>query len=235
MSVTAGASGPPQFRARISRLSKTYEVGRERVAALENVTKDVLAGSFTVIAGPSGSGKSSLLRILACVDRPTSGYLEIGGIPTADASRRTRQKLRRRTVGYMFQDPIDNLIEYLSVDEQLRLAAHLRGYHLDDAEADRLLATLGLSDRRDHRPQQLSGGEQQRVAVASSIVGAPALVVADEPTAELDSVSAEAMLDAMARLCVDGASFVVASHDARVIERADHLLRLEYGRVVESW
>ena len=222
-------------RARCSGLSKDYRVGREVIPALENVDKQILAGAFTVVAGPSGSGKSSLLRILACVDRPTRGDVEIRGMSVAGASRRTRQRLRRRTVGYLFQDPIDNLIEYLTVEEQLRLAAQLRGYHLDEAELMRLLETMGLTDRRDHRPQQLSGGEQQRVAVASSIVGAPALVVADEPTAELDSASATAVLDAIGVLCADGASFVVASHDSRVIERADHLLRLDYGRTTESW
>jgi len=235
MSVAATESGPPPIRARFGRLSKTYRMGRESVLALEDVTKDVVAGSLTVIAGPSGSGKSSLLRILACVDRASSGDLEIDGRAVGDASRRTRRRLRQHTVGYLFQDPVDNLIEYLTVDEQLRLAAQLRGRRLVADEADRLLTTLGLQSRRGHRPQQLSGGEQQRVAVASAIIGEPALVVADEPTAELDSVSADAMLDAISLLCTEGAAFVVASHDTRVIERADHLLRLEYGRTAESW
>jgi ABC-type lipoprotein export system ATPase subunit len=188
-----------------------------------------------VIAGPSGSGKSSLLRILACVERPDSGDLEIAGQSVARVRARHRRKLRRHKIGYIFQDPVDNLIEYLTAEEQLRTAARLRGTSITDEEIDLLLGSLTLEGRRDHKPHQLSGGEQQRVSVACAMVGSPSLVVADEPTAELDSVSADRVLDGIKLLCDTGASFVVASHDPRVIERADHLLRLERGRTVESW
>jgi len=226
---------PDAPRASCRGVGKDYRTGREVVPALESVDSVIPAGALTVIAGPSGSGKSSLLRILACVDRPSRGRVEIGARSVGDASRRARQRLRRRSIGYVFQDPIDNLVEYLTVQEQLRLAAQLRGATFSAAEAGELLDAMGLTGRRDHPPARLSGGEQQRVAVACSVVGSPTLVVADEPTAELDSVAAAAVLDAIALLCGRGAAFVVASHDARVIERAEHLVRLEYGRVVQAW
>jgi ABC-type lipoprotein export system ATPase subunit len=221
--------------ASVDGITRTYRIDRKSVLALDDVGKKFLRSSLTVIAGPSGSGKSSLLRILACVERPDSGDLEIAGQSVATVRARHRRKLRRHKIGYIFQDPVDNLIEYLTAEEQLRTAARLRGTSITDEEIDLLLGSLTLEGRRDHKPHQLSGGEQQRVSVACAMVGSPSLVVADEPTAELDSVSADRVLDGIKLLCDTGASFVVASHDPRVIERADHLLRLERGRTVESW
>lgn len=224
-----------EYSASVHAISRTYRIDRKSVRALDDVAKDFARGALTVIAGPSGSGKSSLLRILACVDRPDSGHLEIAGQSVASVSPRHRRRLRRHKIGYIFQDPVDNLIEYLTAEEQLRTAARLRGTTITDDEIDRLLGSLGLEGRRDHKPHQLSGGEQQRVSVACSMVGSPALVVGDEPTAELDSVSAARVLDGIRTLCDTGASFAIASHDPRIIDRADHLLRLEHGRTVESW
>jgi ABC-type multidrug transport system ATPase subunit len=138
-------------------------------------------------------------------------------------------------VGYLFPDPIDKLVEYLSVAQQLVFAAQLRGLRIGRAEIDATLERFGLSHRHAHRPAQLSGGEQQRVGVACSLVGDLLLVLGDEPTAELDSASADAVLDCVPVLCASGSAVVMASHDPRVIERADHLLQLERGRVVQSW
>jgi putative ABC transport system ATP-binding protein len=199
------------------------------------VDKEFPSGALTVIAGPSGSGKSSLLRILACIDRATTGSLEIAGNSVANARRRDRRHLRRFTIAYIFQDPVENLIEYLTAADQLRLAARLRRQSIGGAEVQTVLGSLGLADRMEHTPRQLSGGEQQRVAIACAMVASPPLVVADEPTAELDSVAVEQVLDSVGVLCNSGAGFVIASHDPRVIDRADHLLRLEHGQVVESW
>ena len=216
-------------------LGKVYRIDGVDSTALHSVSKEFPPGALTVVAGPSGSGKSSLLRILACVDRPTSGLVEIGGLSVGDARRRIRRRLRRRQIGYIFPDPIENLIEYLTAADQLRLSARLRGRRIEDDEVERILEQLGLAHRLGHKPRELSGGEQQRTSIACALVQHPVLVVADEPTAELDSVAAEQVLDGVRVLCDEGVAFVIASHDPRVIERADHALRLDHGRTVESW
>lgn len=214
---------------------KVYAVADERIEALKNVDKEFPAGRVSTIVGPSGSGKSSLLRILACVDRPTSGSVRVGGQEVGTLGVRRRRALRRTSVGYVFQNPVDNLVEYLNATDQLRLAVRLRGLRADQQEIDRLLTILGLGPRADHLPVQLSGGEQQRLAFACAVIGRPAIVVADEPTAELDSASADRVLQAVHDLRAEGVAFLLSSHDPRVVETADHLLRLEHGRVVESW
>jgi putative ABC transport system ATP-binding protein len=214
---------------------KVYAVADEEIEALSGVDKEFPGGRMTAIVGPSGSGKSSLLRILACVDRPTGGSVRVGGQEVADLGVRRRRALRRTAVGYVFQNPVDNLVEYLHPVDQIRLAARLRGLRPDIEEIQRLLGVLGLGHRARHLPVQMSGGEQQRLAFACAVIGRPAIVVADEPTAELDSASADRVLDAVHDLRAEGVAFIVSSHDPRVVDAADHLLRLEHGRVVESW
>jgi len=216
-------------------VSKVYRIDRERVRALDDVSKEFPRGALTVIAGPSGSGKSSLLRILACVDRPDGGSLEIANQSVAASGARERRRLRRYSIAFIFPDPIDNLVEYLTAADQLRLAARLRGQRIHDDEIAEMLGSLGLADRLDHTPHRLSGGEQQRVAIACAMVAHPPFVVADEPTAELDSVAVEQVLDGFRVLCDSGAAIAIASHDPRVIDRADHVLRLDRGRTTESW
>jgi len=200
------------------------------VIALADVDAEVPAGAITVAAGPSGSGKSTLLRLVACLDAPTEGRLEVGGVTVTGLSARRLRALRRRTVSYVFQDPADNLISYLTVREQVELAAALRG--AEPAQGMALLEEVGLGGRLDELPVALSGGEQQRVALVCGAVGAPALLVADEPTAELDRASAVLVLDAVQRLRDLGSTVLLSSHDDLVLERADHLLRLQDGRLV---
>jgi len=200
------------------------------VIALADVDAEVPAGAITVAAGPSGSGKSTLLRLVACLDAPTEGRLEVGGVTVTGLSARRLRALRRRTVSYVFQDPADNLISYLTVREQVELAAALRG--AEPAQGMALLEEVGLGGRLDELPVALSGGEQQRVALVCGAVGAPALLVADEPTAELDRASAVLVLDAVQRLRDLGSTVLLSSHDDVVLERADHLLRLQDGRLV---
>jgi len=211
-------------------LVKEYATATGTVRALKGVDAAFPAGRVTAVVGPSGSGKSSLLRILACVDRPTAGSVRIGGVEVAAMGARGRRRVRRELVGYVFQQPGDNLLPYLTAREQLELAARLRG-RVGSGEGERLLAVLGLAQRAEHRPEQLSGGEQQRLAFAAAVVGGPALVVADEPTAELDSEAGERLMQAVLALREAGTSLVVASHDPVVTGAADTIVRLHDGEV----
>jgi putative ABC transport system ATP-binding protein len=211
---------------------KTYRTATESVTALDGVTLSIPRARVTVVVGPSGSGKSSLLRLLACIDRPDSGEVRVAGQRVDTLRTRARRTLRQRQVSYLFQRPGENLLPYLDAVGQVRLAAQLRGARVGDDELHGLLDRLGLGGRADHRPAQLSGGEQQRLAVACGVVGDPALVVADEPTAELDTAAAERVLTAMEDLTASGVGFVISSHDPRVMAIADGFVRLDHGRVV---
>lgn len=211
-------------------LVKEYATATGTVRALKGVDAAFPAGQLSAVVGPSGSGKSSLLRILACVDRPTAGSVRVGGVDVTAMGARGRRRVRRRLVGYVFQQPGDNLLPYLTTREQLELAAQLRGSQ-DGGEVDRLLAALGLEHRAGHRPEQLSGGEQQRLAFAAAVIGGPALVVADEPTAELDTESGERLMQAVLGLRDQGTSLVVSSHDPVVTGAVDKVVRLHDGEV----
>ena len=211
-------------------LVKEYATATGTVRALKGVDAVFPAGRVTAVVGPSGSGKSSLLRILAGVDRPTAGSVRVGDLDVAALGARARRRVRRRQVGYVFQRPGDNLLPYLTAREQLDLAARLRGGQRR-GEADRLLAALGLEHRAGHRPEQLSGGEQQRLAFAAAVIGGPALVVADEPTAELDSEAGERLMQAVLGLRERGTSLVLSSHDPVVTGAVDAVLRLHDGEV----
>jgi len=228
-------AAPVPLAAACNDVTKLYHLEGTTVAALDGVDKEFPAGAVTTVVGPSGSGKSSLLRILALVDRPSTGSVRIRREEVGCVGVRGRRLLRRTEIGYLFQDPAANLVGSLDATEQLRFAARLRGLRPDPAEVSRLLTLLGLEHRGRHLPGQLSGGEQQRLAVACAVTGRPSIVIADEPTAELDSASADRVLAAFADLGGEGVAFVLSSHDPRVLERTDHLLRLEHGRTTESW
>lgn len=207
---------------------KIYWSASGEVNALKGIDAVFPGNAITALVGPSGSGKSSLLRILACIDSPTAGQVRIGDREVSGLRPSRRRRIRRRLVGYVFQRPSDNLIFYLSGYAQLDMAAKLRGGSADE-EADELLTTLGLHGRGDHRPSQLSGGEQQRLALALAVIGGPALVVADEPTAELDSASAHQLMDTVGALRERGTAFVLATHDPIVMRAADQILHLRHG------
>jgi putative ABC transport system ATP-binding protein len=218
----------PEVAARCDELVKTYRTASGEVRALKGLSAEVPASSLLAVVGPSGSGKSSLLRLIAGLDRPTSGTLVVGGTSVHDASARPLRRFRRATVGYLFQRPSDNFLPHLTVGEHLRLARGLthRPPRIDQEE---LLSTLGIEERVDHLPSELSGGEQQRAAIAEVLMGGATIVVADEPTAELDSTSASHVMDTMVELARAGVTFVVATHDRSVMRRADDALELDHG------
>ena len=218
--------------ARAAWVVKEYRLPTGTVAALTGVDLTVPAGQLTVVAGPSGSGKSTLLRLLALVERPTAGRIEIDGRDASRLSAGARRRLRRRRISYVFQRPTDNLVDYLPAVEHLPLAARLRG--VDCADPIAVLDRVGLAGRADHLPFRLSGGEQQRLAFAAAMASGAGLVVADEPTAQLDSASAGSVVAALRTLVDDGATVLVCSHDAVVIDAADHLVRLASGSVAAA-
>jgi ABC-type lipoprotein export system ATPase subunit len=208
---------------------RTYHLEGSEVGALRGVDLDLEPGTFTALVGPSGSGKSTLLRLLACVDRPDSGTIVIDGIETATLSRRGRRRLRRRAIGYLFQAPADNLLAYLTVRQHLRLAGQLRGVRARDGQARALLDRLGLAERAGHLPRELSGGEQQRVGIAFASLGPPALLVADEPTGQLDHTTVDSVMDGFLAMAAAGVAVVVATHDPAVWRRAHRVVRMRDG------
>lgn len=182
-----------QVAARCEDLVRTYRTGSGEVGALKGITAAFARGALTVVVGPSGSGKSSLLRLLAGLDRPTSGSLHVGETAVDRATSRSLRRMRRTTVGYLFQRPSDNFLPHLTVEEHLRIAERAAP---GPAAMDRgeLLEILGIAQRVDHLPSELSGGEQQRAAIAEVLVSGATIVIADEPTAEVDSASASNVL-----------------------------------------
>ena len=218
------------WAARVRDLVVDYTASAGLVHALQDVDATVRRGRLTVVAGPSGSGKSTLLRVLAGLQPVQRGVVEVDGVDVTRARPGARRRLRRRAMGVVLQDPADNLLPYLRAVEQVELAARLRG--ADPAEAPELLATVGLAERAGSVPAELSGGEQQRVAFAAAAVGRPRLLLADEPTAELDGRAGADLVATMRRLVERGATVFVASHDAAVIDAADDLLTLRDGQVV---
>ena len=213
-----------------SDLVRTYVTGSGRVDALKGIDARFERGTVTAIVGPSGSGKSSLLRILAGLDRPTEGSVVVGDVDVAAAGPAALRRLRRR-IGYMFQRPSDNLISYLTVAEHLETTARLRGASVD---IEAVLGPLGLVDRADHLPGELSGGEQQRAALAQAVVGEPLIVVADEPTAELDSATSEGLLELVEQLPRRGLTVIISTHDPQAMRIADRQLRLHHGELDRS-
>jgi putative ABC transport system ATP-binding protein len=213
---------------------KTYDVGQAVVRALRGITLDFAAGEFVAIAGPSGSGKSTLLNVVAMLDEPNQGTLRIGGNDVTLLSDDDRTELRNQLIGFVFQR--FNLVPVLSALENVMLPLELRG--LGQAECrQRALAMLrdvGLGDFVGHRPDHLSGGQQQRVAVARALVIGPAIVVADEPTANLDSETSKHIIGLMRLLNRQhGTTFIFSTHDNRLLGHVDRLIHLTDGQVVE--
>ena len=223
------ASLPVVSIVRVTDLSVDYRTVAGPAPALMDVNLECDPRRLSVIAGPSGSGKSTLLRVLAGLHRPKAGTVEIAGVDLTRLRARAVRRHRRRHLGIVLQNPADNLLEELTAVQQVELAAQLRG--VDGGPARELLALVGLTDQAESRPALLSGGEQQRVAFAAAAVGRPLLLVADEPTAQLDAAAGHALIAAMKDLVEAGTTLVVTSHDAAVIQAADHVVTLRDGRV----
>ena len=221
---------PEPLLAQASSLSVVYRAADGPVAAVTDVSLAVRRGSLVVLAGPSGSGKSSLLRVLGLLDRPTAGALTIGGRDVLSLGDRARRRTRRAHLAYVHQRPVTNLVDDLTAGEQVAFARQARRH--PTGRAEEVLARFDLTARRDARPAHLSGGEQQRLAIAMAVAVAPWVLFADEPTAELDRHHAHEVIDALVSAAAGGQAVVVATHDADLIEAAGDVVRLEMGRRV---
>jgi putative ABC transport system ATP-binding protein len=215
-------------------VSKTYGTGEATVHALLEVDLSVEAGAMVAVMGPSGSGKSTLLTIAGSLEEPDSGEVLVGGRSLTGLSRGDKARLRRRTVGYVFQD--FNLLPGLTAAENVALPLELDGMSAGKARAAGLqaLTGLGLADRASRFPDQLSGGERQRVAIARAVVGDRRLLLADEPSGALDSVNAEEVMRLLHEACKRGVATVVVTHDAQLASWADRVVFLRDGRVVDQ-
>ena len=213
-------------------LSKVYRRGASEVRAVDGIDLDVEAGEFMAIMGRSGSGKTTLLDLLGCLLRPTGGQLAIDGRSVIGASDGELATIRRERIGFVFQE--FNLIPTLTAIENVLLPLRYGPRRPDaKARATDLLALVGLAERAGHRPTELSGGEQQRVAIARALVNEPAVILADEPTGELDSMTSERLMATLRRLNADrGVTIIIVTHDAGVAGATDRVVRLTDGRVV---
>lgn len=212
---------------------KTYVTRGVETPALLGVDLTIDEGEFSVLAGPSGSGKTTLLNLFGALDEPSSGAVLLDGQRLADLSASALSELRLRKLGFVFQ--AYNLIPVLSARENVEFVMELQAVSKSERRdrANELLEEVGIAELGDKRPLEMSGGQQQRVAVARAIASRPRIVLADEPTANLDSVTAGKLLDLMARLNADrGVTFLFSTHDTRVIERARRIIRLADGKIV---
>jgi putative ABC transport system ATP-binding protein len=219
----------------VSGVSKSYQFGRGVVRALREVSVRVYPGEFLAAAGPSGSGKSTLLNLVGCLDRPDSGSVVLGDVEVSALPARALAPIRRDRLGFVFQT--FNLVPVLTAFENVEYPLLVKGGSAQGrrARVRELLERVGLADKASRRPHELSGGERQRVAIARSLVNRPQLVLADEPTANLDSASGAAVLDLMNELRTqDGVAFLFASHDSRLLSRMDRVIALRDGALISG-
>ena len=218
---------------RVDRVSKHYRLGKQSVAALTDVSLDIDEGVFLAIAGPSGSGKSTLLNLIGCIDTPSKGRIVIDGVDTSGRSPDELADLRAHAIGFIFQT--FNLFPVLSAQENVEYPL-LQRADIDTGERRRrvaeVLERVHLASHARHRPNELSGGQRQRVAIARALVTRPRIILADEPTANLDSKTGEGILALMKDINRDqGTTFVFSTHDKKVIAKADRLVRIADGRI----
>ncbi len=215
-------------------LTKTYQMGIMEVHALRGVDLAIAAGEFISIMGPSGSGKSTLLNLIGCMDQPSEGTILLDGVDLGAVPHRKQPRIRREKIGFVFQQY--HLLNHLTALENVTLPLRYTNVGPQEARkrAETLLEHVGLADRAHHRPLELSGGQQQRVAVARALVNQPAIVLADEPTGNLDTKSGNEILDLLRRLNEEGQTFITVTHDPRVAERTARTIQLLDGQIVNE-
>ncbi len=221
--------------ARAENVTRTFKVGKIETQALRGVNLSIESGEFTALVGPSGSGKTTLLQLIGCLDQPTSGRVFVTGKDVSRLNRNQRADMRRGTIGFIFQ--FFALIPTLTAYENVEMPMLLVGMGGAErrARVKQLLESVDLADRAHHRPDQLSGGQQQRVAIARALATKPSLILADEPTANLDTPNGSQVMETMTKLNREtGVTFVFATHDPRVIKYARRIVTLRDGLIVEN-
>lgn len=219
----------------LENATKIYTIGEVETRALDSVTLTIEDGEFTTIVGPSGSGKTTMLQLMGCLDQPNSGIVRINGQDVTQYSKNKRADLRREMIGFIFQ--FFALVPVLSAYENVELPLLLNGVKASERKERvmGLLDAVGLSDRIKHRPDQLSGGQQQRVAIARALASDPLLVLADEPTANLDTENGQQAMEIMQKLNEEtGTAFVFATHDTRVIAYARRVVEMQDGQIINN-
>ncbi len=227
-----GGTSPNGHVIRMEAITKTYDTGKVRVEALRGVDLEVARGEFVAIVGPSGSGKSTLMNLIGCLDTPTSGSYELEGERVAGLDRKALAAIRNRRVGFVFQN--FNLLPQISAYENVEMPLLFGGVPRRQRRerVEEVLSRVGLADRQEHKPTELSGGQMQRVAIARALAMDPAIVLADEPTGNLDSASGGDIMGLFEELWRQGRTLVVISHDAALARRAGRVVEIRDGRVV---
>jgi putative ABC transport system ATP-binding protein len=225
---------PEQAFFQLRNVRKVYRAVAVETTALDNLSLDIREGEFIEIMGPSGCGKTTLLNIVGMLDTPSSGHYVVGDIEVSEASESRLAEIRKGNVGFVFQS--FNLVDHLTVYENVELPLRYLKIQADQRRkrVREVLELLGLMHRAKHRPAQLSGGQQQRVAIARAVVGDPKLIVADEPTGNLDSANGEEVMDMLTTLNQEGATILMATHSSAHLERADRVLNMLDGRLVSD-
>jgi len=220
---------------KIENVTRTFMIGKVETEALRGVNLSIENGEFTALVGPSGSGKTTLLQLIGCLDQPTSGHVYINGKDVSQLNRNQRADMRRGTIGFIFQ--FFALIPTLSAYENIEMPLLLNHKSASERRerVQQLLEAVDLTNRAHHRPDQLSGGEQQRVAIARALATKPTLILADEPTANLDTANGQQVMEIMTRLNQEtGVTFIFATHDPRVVKYARRVVTLRDGLVAEN-
>lgn len=220
---------------KIENLSKTYMMGKREVPALRNLNLQVNRGEFLAVMGPSGSGKTTLLNVLGCLDKPTSGKVILDKVDISNLHERELYKIRRNKIGFIFQT--FNLLPYLNAIENVELPMEnaKRSKNERREKAGKLIGLVGLAGREEHRPQRLSAGEQQRVAIARALANDPAIILADEPTGNLDTKNKHEIVRLLAKLNIDqGTTVIMVTHDSQVASHTERMLLLNDGKIAKE-